>query len=992
MHSSHGRIARHLHPTAGSTNTSIRPRTRRTSFAQNTTASNASSTNASSTAAGAASQTRQSTLNTTAFNSSGQHNNTRHAQPGSLGLGLSSASHSISDQNSVFMTQQSKGSTASHSRLGKSRLVKKKLNSRSTAADANTSISNDTNTSLALPSTKSTHPDAASISNPTDSVLAVNDISTLVDQIRCWRDDALYQNQYDAAAFWGTKIVDMTAYKPHSITGHFIDVYQLALVYFQNEKYLQCEWLLKNRLLAGFTMWGGCLTAQCLIKQEKEEEALAVLGTDNMPCAVKKEYRSWKGVDISLSSIHGRNVKIDATVAYIRGLAQLHLNRNERAKKCFLDSLKIDYRSYQALDALLQNHLVSEKEMRDLPDLLELNNSNSQATEFVCTVYQSKINQFKLSAHPSQLKDNTLLLTRYNLLHSTDLLLADARKQHIMANYEAVLQITTNILRKDPYNMDCLLLYVSALLETGNTRKLFLKAHELAEMFPNKRVSMYAVATYYLSVKKYREAQAYFSSATTVSPTFVEAWIGFGHTFALHGIHDQAISSYSTASKISTHIHTPSLYLGMQYLSSNHLKFAMKFLKDAYLKCDYDPILLNELGVLYYRQGNYTEAIRYLEMVVKIIDGYGMQRQNWEMSLSNLGHAFRKKNDFESARFWFKAVLVSVPQHAPSFSALGIMAHIENKLHEAIDFYHQSLAVRPQDSISSELLRRALVEASLDTSDSFSSFLSASTAEVWDISDEALELKISEHHQDSLDDISGENSLSKQDQGAYYETPEHEEADDTERSSLVDVEDETLQLSQDDLAVNSSTPIPGARHPLSMALWNTDDQAPVRDGTSTRFMPMRNRFSVTTDDFGSSPFEYPLFSADLRQSNSDVLNFTDTPETLLATAVTRAELPHRLENSTIIYHTTRADITPPRVSRPIRGRLFGNESMTSRPAATLSSPISVEEASWPSLNVFDCTPQQRSQQSDAFLNGVGGASANESMDSDMDMDLDDNEM
>ncbi|KAH6561661.1 hypothetical protein BASA62_009656 [Batrachochytrium salamandrivorans] len=878
--------------------------------------------------------------------------------------------------------------------MDKQRLSRRKA-APPTAAASNTNAISSSNRS-ATPSISISAP-VNSSTDTTESMAAVDPMPALAEQIRSWRDDALYQSQLDAAVFWGGKAVDMTAFNSHSSSEYRVDVYQLAFVHFRREQYLQAELLLKDNLLAGFSVWGGCLTAQCLIKQGKEEEALYILGIETMPCILDKGYHYWRDLDSTLSEKYGRNLKIEASVAYFRGLARLQLNQNKSAQLCFISSLRIDFRSYQALDALLQNHLLSDKEKRTILDSLGPNTGKSYSTEFIRLVYQSRINQFTSSVLSETSHNDAVLLSRFNLSQSTDTRLAEARKQYIMADYQSTLEITTTILHRDPHNMDCLLLYISSLMATGNTAKLFLKAHELTEQFPNNRISWYAVATYYLAAGKYWEAQSYFSKCTTISPTFVEAWVGFGHTFALLGIHDQAIASYSTASRISNHMHTPSLYLGMQYLSSNNLELAMKFLTDAYSKCDSDPILLNELGVLYYRQGKYADCIKYLERVSKIINGSQMKKRNWEMTVVNLGHAYRKQGEFVKAQSCFETVISEVSQHAPSYAALGLMAHTNNRLDEAIRLYHQALSIDPKDPISNEMLRRALVKASSTSTDMTQSFLTGVADNMWRVSSEDLEHELSLRLGDVDDQFDDrENTTGGLDAaGLAYSGVSYSEALAEGDKEDVQSQEGPLKRSgkalrylvdsdQDDL----TTPVPMGNPSASMSLWRSrgqDDSG--ANGATTRSMAVRDRASIVSVDADARPSIDSMLLTGTNQPKRGLLDFTASVESGTATADgvvmrrSRDDAPPAVDGN----------ITPPRASRAATGG--GSGRMRHRALSLSSSPIASGESNWITSTVFDHPSHTSIEQVNGGSLDVSSQAGYEynSADSDMSMDLDDNE-
>ena len=105
-------------------------------------------------------------------------------------------------------------------------------------------------------------------------------------------------------------------------------------------------------------------------------------------------------------------------------------------------------------------------------------------------------------------------------------------------------------MKQDPFNLDCLSLYVSCLSQMGKSNELFVLAHDLVDKFPQKAFSFYAIATYYFTIGKYLEARNYYSKATMMDPNFGAAWIGFAHSFSLEEEHDQALSAYSTAARI----------------------------------------------------------------------------------------------------------------------------------------------------------------------------------------------------------------------------------------------------------------------------------------------------------------------------------------------------------------------------------------------------------------------------------------------------------
>jgi len=87
---------------------------------------------------------------------------------------------------------------------------------------------------------------------------------------------------------------------------------------------------------------------------------------------------------------------------------------------------------------------------------------------------------------------------------------------------------------------------------------------------PENALSWYAVGVWYLTGGKWGEARQYFrsvghldsklaffdiiylSKTSLMDPRFAPAWVAFGHTFALEGEHDHAVTAYSTCARMFT--------------------------------------------------------------------------------------------------------------------------------------------------------------------------------------------------------------------------------------------------------------------------------------------------------------------------------------------------------------------------------------------------------------------------------------------------------
>ena len=116
----------------------------------------------------------------------------------------------------------------------------------------------------------------------------------------------------------------------------------------------------------------------------------------------------------------------------------------------------------------------------------------------------------------------------------------------------------------------------------------------------------------------------------------------------------------------------------MEYLRTNHLHLALQYIRQAQEICPYEPLVLHELGVLHYHNGEYDEAVGYFLQVAANCHEYDEAVR--EPSIFNLGHAYRKKRDFDNAALWYRAALAINPRVASTYSALGFTCVMRRRL------------------------------------------------------------------------------------------------------------------------------------------------------------------------------------------------------------------------------------------------------------------------------------------------------------------------
>ncbi|KAG2731906.1 hypothetical protein G9P44_005493 [Scheffersomyces stipitis] len=521
---------------------------------------------------------------------------------------------------------------------------------------------------------------------------------TPAEKLRLWRHDALMQHQYKTAEFIGDKVLALTD-DPN-------DAFWLAQVYFNSGNYLRAKSLLTSKPEFEKSVSCRYLAAYCLIKLELWDEALDLVGESN-PFRKDDKYQ--------VRSTDG-GIKLEASICYLRGLIYANQNNFEKAKESYKEAILVDVKCYEAFTELISNNLMTPREEWDFITTLNYRDADDN-DELIKLLYTSRLSKY---LNVSKLYEAEHILTEeYDLGDNCDILLSKADYLYVQCNFDECLSICEQILRKDQYNFDIIPNYLSCLHELGGKNKLFLKAHQLAENHPTNPMTWLAIGTYYLSISKIAEARKFFSKATLLNPNFGQSWIGFAHTFAAEGEHEQAISAYAFAARLFPGTHLPNLFLGMQHLQMNNLNLSEEYLAASYQICNSDPLLLNELGVINFHKNNFAKAEMFFQEALGAAKYLNSDSKTWISIHANLGHVYRRGNQPNKALQCFNQVLkISNKNDSNILAAIGLINLKLGNYFKAIDVLHDALAISPSDPVASDLLRRAL-ESNKNNGNSF---------------------------------------------------------------------------------------------------------------------------------------------------------------------------------------------------------------------------------------------------------------------------------
>jgi anaphase-promoting complex subunit 6 len=324
----------------------------------------------------------------------------------------------------------------------------------------------------------------------------------------------------------------------------------------------------------------------------------------------------------------------------------------------------------------------------------------------------------------------------HKLDHSSQVLAMAAQRAYQNHKWPLSLNLCEQLAKIDPLCPTAAFVHVATLTCLNKKRQLFQLAHDWVDASPKSSKAWFAVGAYYYTCGRYHVAQRHFCRSTRLDPHSPEAWIAFGASFAMCDESDQALASFRAAQRLSPGDSTSLLYIGMEYLRTNHMVLANHFLQAAYQANPMDPLVANELGVLYMMQPNpassdtnntsptqkFELAVEWLTKALVLASGSNEDKSitellhfttldpYWEPALFNLATVCRKLRRWDVAIDCLNTCL-SLKESASAYSALGYCSHLSGNLHEAIEHYHISLSKKPDDPFCSEMLQRALSDA-----------------------------------------------------------------------------------------------------------------------------------------------------------------------------------------------------------------------------------------------------------------------------------------
>ncbi|KAL9679328.1 hypothetical protein QQ045_017186 [Rhodiola kirilowii] len=527
-----------------------------------------------------------------------------------------------------------------------------------------------------------------------------------VEKMRGVVRDCVSKHLYSSAIFFADKVA--------AFTSDPADIYMQAQALFLGRHFRRAFHLLNASQVVLRDLRFRYLAAKCLEELKEWDQCLSMLGDAKLDELENVEHTNNSDLMHIYKAGEDREINISSAIFFLRGKAYAALENRSQARQWYKAAIKADPLCYEALECLIENHMLTCEEERDLLASLQF----SSEDEWVSTFYSCMIKKHdKEVAVETQFRglestgcstsspDRPVICT---LKNNTDLMACKAEYYHQCGDYQKCFELTATLLEKDPFHLKSTLVHLAAAMELGHSNELYNMSCNLVKDYPQKALSWFAVGCYYYCIRKYDQSRRYFSKATSLDGTFLPAWIGHGNAYAAQDEGDQAMSSYRTAARLFPGCHLPTLYIGMEYMRTHSFKLSEQFFVQAKTICPSDPLVYNELGVVAYHMKEYQKAVSWFERTLSSISS--SVTEMWEPTVVNLAHSYRKLKMYGKAISVYEKALALSTKSVSTYAGLAYTYHLQDNFTAAVTYYHKALWLKPHDQFCTEMLTQALID------------------------------------------------------------------------------------------------------------------------------------------------------------------------------------------------------------------------------------------------------------------------------------------
>ena len=532
----------------------------------------------------------------------------------------------------------------------------------------------------------------------------------------------LYRN----ALFYAEKclVISLT----HDINSISDNIYMLAKCLFLNKEYSRCVNLIQKYNVIYYNINFLILYGQALFNCDDYDGVILYLEKDS----ISFESQNIDDENNDIKSMHSiRHLLI--------GKAYEMKENKQPAIRNYLLALKNDLENIEAFDILINHQLLNTSEKQQLLNTLNFNQNNCWLNDY----YKSKINDNIFMTYKSDVeidlginkiineinsennskckRENNMEDINYNNISTINimdvlyknndqsLMLMEAEKMFMARDYTNTYKKLKKINEDDFYNLELIPMLCSSMIELNKIVDLYSLAYKLGNNCNDKFIPWYAVGCYYYAIKKYEISRKYFLKCNQLNKNFPEGWVALGNSYAGEDESDQALNAYRTCLRLFPGCHYSNLYIGMEFVRTNNLKTALIAFQNALQLSQNDPLIYNEIGVVYYKQQIYEEAQNYFIKGIKMCSEDDVSSA-YQTLMINLGHTYRKLKKLKEALEVYMKLYYIDSKNVDVLNGIGFILSLIGKYNYALDYFHQANFIQSNDSFSITMINKCINE------------------------------------------------------------------------------------------------------------------------------------------------------------------------------------------------------------------------------------------------------------------------------------------
>ena len=185
-----------------------------------------------------------------------------------------------------------------------------------------------------------------------------------------------------------------------------------------------------------------------------------------------------------------------------------------------------------------------------------------------------------------------------------------------LGDYKKCTQYFEEVREKDPFRLEMLEYYSTALWHLGSEVSLSSLAQDLQKIDKQSPVTWCAAGNCFSHQKEHENAIKFFQRAIQVNPNFAYAYTLLGHEYVLIEELEKALSCFRNAVRIDNKHYNAWYGIGMTYYKQERFQLAEMYYKMALKINMFSPMLLCHVAVVMHATNNSDGALEVLEKAI----------------------------------------------------------------------------------------------------------------------------------------------------------------------------------------------------------------------------------------------------------------------------------------------------------------------------------------------------------------------------------------